>query len=52
MYIFYSVCRKFQVFTNVAWIQTQQSIFIFSYGKCSIKQATDNDNYMAYEDTI
>lgn len=25
-------------------------MFIFSYSKCSIKQLTDNDNYMAYED--
>lgn len=31
-------------------MQTEQCIFIFSYNKCSIKQVTDNDNYMAYED--
>jgi len=40
------------VFTNVARIQTQQSVFIFNYGKCSVKQAIDNDDCMANEDTV
>lgn len=46
--IFYSMCCKCQVFTNVTRMQTQ-SMLIFSYGKCSIKQATDNGNYVAHE---
>lgn len=48
IYIFYSMCCKCQVFTNVTRMQTQ-SMLIFSYGKCSIKQATDNGNYVAHE---
>lgn len=36
----------------IARIQTQQSTLILSYGKYPTKQATDNDNCVAIEDTI
>lgn len=48
-FFYYSMCCKCQVFTNVARMQTQQSIIIFSYSRCFIKQATGSDNCMVYE---